>query len=277
LVPGRGSLPECHDALCALLRERLPGEARVVVIAGSGLGGFSRSVKPRATLAYSDLPGVGASTVQGHTGSLVLGEAAGVPVLLMNGRRHLYEGVSPAESTLLLRALLVEKRAEVVVISNAAGGLNPAFDVGDLMLISDQVNWMFRNPLVGRNRDDWGDRFPDLSDIYSRRLRAVAREAALGAGVPLREGVYFGGLGPSYETRAEIEMMRTIAGADAVGMSTVPEALVAAHMRREVLGISFISNLLTAPAVTTHEEVMENSRKVEATFTRLMEAVLPKL
>ena len=276
-VPGRRATTADFDRLCAVLRDRVLGEARVVVIAGSGLGGFARSVKARATVPYSDLPGVGASTVTGHTGSLVLGEAAGVPIFLMNGRRHLYEGVSPAESTLLLRALLVEKGAEVVVISNAAGGLNPAFDVGDLMLISDQVNWMFRNPLLGANRDEWGDRFPDLSDAYSRRLRAIAREAALAAGVPLREGVYFGGLGPSYETRAEIAMMRAIAGADAVGMSTVPEALVAAHMRREVLGISFISNLLTTPAVTTHEEVMENSRRVEAKFTSLMEALLLRL
>jgi len=136
----------------------------------------------------------------------------GTPVFLMNGRRHLYEGMSPAHATLLLRALLLEKGVQVVVVSNAAGGLNRCFEVGDLMLISDHVNWMFVNPLVGPNRPDWGVRFPDLSDLYSARLRLLAREAGQEAGVSLREGVYLGGLGPSYETRAEVGMLRGVLG-----------------------------------------------------------------
>jgi purine-nucleoside phosphorylase len=263
--------------LAAVIGERLPGEAGVLVIAGSGLGGFVRSVDATASLPYAQLPHVGASTVAGHSGTLVFGTSNGAPLFLMNGRRHLYEGIAAESATLLLRALLVAKPIRTVILSNAAGGLNRCFEVGDLMLISDQVNWMFRNPLIGRNREDWGARFPDLSDLYSRCLRNLAREAARDAGVVLREGVYLGGLGPSYETRAEVQMLRAVLGADAVGMSTVPEALVAAHMDRQVLGISFISNLLTDPAVTTHEEVMENARLVESKFSRLISTLLPRI
>lgn len=265
------------ESLADELRARFPGSARIAVIAGSGLGGFVRSVVPETEVSYADLPGVGASTVAGHSGRLVYGRAAGVPVFLFAGRRHLYEGMDAGGATLLLRALLLAKPVEVVIISNAAGGLNRCFEVGDLMLISDHVNWMFRNPLIGPNRDDWGPRFPDASDLYSRRLRGEARTAAREAGITLREGVYLGGLGPSYETRAEVAMLRHTFGADAVGMSTVHEALVAGHMGREVLGISFISNLLTEPAKTTHEEVMENSRQVEAKFTALIEALLKRV
>jgi len=263
--------------LSTTLCERFSGEAQVLVVAGSGLGGFVRSVEVIQSVPYSDLPQVGASTVAGHAGTLVYGTVSGVPLFLMNGRRHLYEGISPQTSTFLLRALLVAKPVRVVVLSNAAGGLNRCFQVGDLMLISDHINWMFRNPLRGKNVDAWGPRFPDCSEIYSARLRALARTVALEAGIPLREGVYLGGLGPSYETRAEVQMLRGVFAADAVGMSTVHEALVARHMGREVLGISFISNLLTEPAVTTHEEVMENARLVEDKFARLLKALLPKL
>lgn len=266
------------DALAAFLRERFPaGDEHVVVVAGSGLGGFVRSVTPVAECPFADLPGVGGSTVQGHSGVLVRGRAGDTPVFLLNGRRHLYEGMPADRNVLLLRALLMATGIRTVVLSNAAGGLNPTFDVCDLMLISDHINWTFRNPLLGPNRDDLGPRFPDLSDVYSRRLRDLARRAGLAAGVPLREGVYLAGLGPSYETRAEVAMLRHTMGADAVGMSTVPEALAASHMGAEVLGISFISNLLTVPAVTTHDEVMENSRRVEQKFTRLLLQLLPAL
>ncbi len=263
--------------LSAALCERFSGEARVLVVAGSGLGGFVRSVQVVQSAPYAELPHVGASTVAGHAGTLVYGIVNDTPLFLMNGRRHLYEGISPQTSTLLLRALLVAKPIRVVVLSNAAGGLNRCFQVGDLMLISDHINWMFRNPLRGRNVEAWGPRFPDCSEIYSARLRALARALALEIGINLREGVYLGGLGPSYETRAEVQMLRGVFAADAVGMSTVHEALVARHMDREVLGISFISNLLTEPAVTTHEEVMENARLVEDKFSRLLNALVPKL
>ena len=259
------------------LRENLPGEARVAVIAGSGLGGFVRAVESKATLNYSDIPHIGDSTVAGHRGELVYGITAGIPVYVFNGRRHLYEGISPRDSTRLLRALLLAKPVEVVVISNAAGGLNPIFQVGDLMLIADQVNFTFCNPLLGPNRDDWGPRFPDLSNLYCRKLRSVARQAASEAGIVLREGVYLGALGPSYETRAEVRAMRMLFAADVVGMSTVTEAIVCAHMGRQVLGISYVSNLIIEPGVTTHDEVIENSALVEPKFVRLLGNLLPRL
>jgi purine-nucleoside phosphorylase len=259
------------------LKSRFDSAAKVLVIAGSGLGGFVRSVQAERQISYAEVPHFGASTVAGHAGQLVQGLTAGTPIFLMNGRRHLYEGISPQQAVLLLRALLLAFPIEVVIISNAAGGLNPKFQVGDLMLISDHINWMFRNPLIGKNVEKWGPRFPDASELYSRELREYAKRVASKVGVILREGVYLGGLGPSYETRAEVHMLRAIHGADAVGMSTVPETLVAAHMGRRVLGISFISNSLLVPAVTTHEEVMENARLVEEKFTRLLTALIPEI
>ncbi len=280
LYPNVAEVAELGKALQAAL----PGaeSAGVLVIAGSGLGGFARSVRAAATVPYADLPLIGASTVAGHSGSLVFGVIGGegneTPLLVMNGRRHLYEGITLPETTLLLRALLVTyPNLRSVIISNAAGGLNRAFEIADLMLISDHVNWMFKNPLIGRNVDAWGARFPDLSDIYSRRLRGLAREAAMEAGVTVREGVYIAGHGPTYETRAEMNYFREILGGDAVGMSTAPEALLCAHMGREALGISFISNLIVEPGVTTHDEVIENSHQVEDKFRRLLEALIPKL
>lgn len=269
-------LHRVHEAAAAIAAALEP-TSRVLVIAGSGLGGFVRSVEVERSLPYADIPHVGRSTVVGHAGLLIQGRISDTRVLVMNGRRHLYEGISASQATLLLRAILSVFPIDVVVVSNAAGGLNPTFEVGDLMLISDHINWMFRNPLIGKNIEGWGPRFPDASRLYSPELRTLARQVALEVGIVLREGVYLGGLGPSYETRAEVHMLRAIHGADAVGMSTVPETLVAAHMGRRVLGISFISNLLTRPAVTTHEEVMENARLVEDKFTRLLRGLIPRL
>lgn len=273
--------PDDGEALAALrtaLAGRLQGvRARVAVIAGSGLGGFARTIGVRCTVPYDELPHVGTTTIPGHSGRLVCGEAAGVALIVLNGRRHLYEGVAPRRATLLLRALLLEQPVDTVIISNAAGGLNPCFEVADLMLIADQVNWMFRNPLVGPNPPDWGPRFPDASNLYSQHLRETAREAAREAGIPLREGIYVGVHGPSYETRAEIRMLRAVGGADAVGMSTIPETLVAAQMGRKVLGISVITNLVPSAAPTTHEEVIENSRIAEQRFQALVHAVLARL
>jgi purine-nucleoside phosphorylase len=276
----RIQVPDIADKVETLqkhLAANLTESAATLVIAGSGLGGFVRTVSAEKVISYSDLPHVGASTVAGHAGSLVFGYVANTPLLLMNGRRHLYEGMPAQENTLLLRALLAGKAIRNVIVSNAAGGLNPLFEVGDLMLLSDSINWTFRNPLIGRNKDSWGPRFPDASELYSRRLRELARECAATQQILLREGVYLAGHGPSYETRAEVGMLRYVFCADAVGMSTVPEALVAAHMGRRVLGISFISNLLTEPAVTSHEEVMANAAKVEQKFCNLLTALLPVL
>ncbi len=264
------------------IRRQLPGanRATVLVIAGSGLGGFVKSISASSELAYDAIFGIGGSTVAGHAGRLMVAEAGDMhtPLLVMSGRRHLYEGLTAAEAARLPRAVMLAfPQIKRVVVSNAAGGLNPTFSVGDLMVISDHVNWMFKNPLVGPNSDAWGPRFPDASDIYSRCLRELAVATATEHNIPLRHGVYVAMHGPSYETRAEINMLRNILGADAVGMSTVPEALIAAHMGREVLGISFISNLLVNPAVTTHKEVVENARLVEEKFSKLLTALLPEL
>lgn len=269
-------------AAAAFIRQAMPtgDDARVLVIAGSGLGGFVKGISPVSEVPYSNIPGVGGSTVAGHAGKLIFAYAGRerTPVLLMAGRRHLYEGLSAGETVLLPRAIMQAfPGVSIVVISNAAGGLNPQFAVGDLMLISDQINWMFQNPLVGPNRDEQGPRFPDMSDVYSRQLRTLAREIALDVGIALREGVYVAMHGPSYETRAEVAMLRHLLGADAVGMSTVPEALVATHAGRRVMGISFISNVLTVPSVTTHDEVVGNAALVEERFSRLIMALLPEL
>jgi purine-nucleoside phosphorylase len=248
-----------------------------IVIAGSGLGGFVRKISPVGKISFAEIPHVGPPTVAGHTGELLVGTLPhlAAPVLVFSGRRHLYEGLSAPETTLPLRAaLLAFGSARRVVISNAAGGLNPQFQVGDLMIIRDQVNWTFRNPLIGKNPSAWGDRFPDLSNIYSKRLAAAAGKAGSDLGGTLREGIYVGLTGPSYETRAEIGMLRDLIGADAVGMSTVAEALVCAHAGRDVIGISFISNSHARPAVTTHQEVMDNARLVEQRFGALVEMIL---
>jgi purine-nucleoside phosphorylase len=275
-----------YEQLGEHLRQRFGStpRPRAVVIAGSGLGGFARWVQSLRAVSYDDLPGVGASTVAGHAGQLILGLSPAtepgrpdVPVLILAGRRHIYEGIPAEDSVLLLQATLLAFRPSAAIISNAAGGLNPLFDVGDLMLISDHLNAMARNPLIGPNPDHLGPRFPDLSHVYDPNLRALARQAAQEVGVVLREGVYIGGLGPSYETRAEVAMLRHVFRGDTVGMSTVLEAIACSHLGIPTLGISFVSNTLTVPAVTTHEEVMENSRKVEDRFARLVGRILEKL
>jgi purine-nucleoside phosphorylase len=270
------------EGLAAHLRDVFPPGPRpkAVVIAGSGLGGFARQVEAVHSVSYADLPGVGASTVAGHAGRLILGTSApsgggaSVPLLVLSGRRHIYEGISAQDSVVLLQAAILAFGCKTVLLSNAAGGLNPLLQVGDLMMISDHINLMNRNPLIGANEERLGPRFPDLCDIYSRRLRGLARRAADDLGVTLREGVYIGGLGPSYETRAEVAMLRHIFKGDCAGMSTVLEAIAASHLGAEVLGISFVSNTLAVPSITTHEEVMENSRQVEGTFSRLVARVL---
>lgn len=273
---------EIEEAGAQILREKLPGAeaARVLVIAGSGLGGFVDAVQPRAELGYESIPGVGDSTVVGHAGKLILADLPGKPCppfVLMAGRRHLYEGLSADESTVLLRTVFrAFPNVEAVVISNAAGGLNPSFAVGDLMLITDHVNWMFK-PLtlagvMGKMENPAGN-----AAVYSRELIDLAEETAHELEMHLRRGVYVAMHGPSYETRAEVNMLRNVHGADAVGMSTVPEAVVASYAGRRVLGISFISNLLTNPAVTSHEEVVGNAALVEERFSDLLTELLPKI
>jgi len=264
------------DEAAASVREKLGEIPSILVVAGSGLGGFAGTLDDAQEVSYTELKHFPASTVVGHAGKLVKGKCAGKPIIVMSGRKHLYEGVEAHEAVRALRAL-IHGGVKTVILSNAAGGMNMQFQVGDLMLISDHINNMNRNPLLGPNLDELGPRFPDMSNPYDRDLRQVAREAALSQGITLREGVYLGNLGPTYETQAEVRMWRQFA--DAVGMSTVPENLAAVHAGARVLGISLITNSLvhSTDKETTHEEVMETGRQAGEKFNHLVTEIIRRL
>ncbi len=253
-----------------------PGAAFVL---GSGLGGVIDLLdeEPRLRIGYGDIPNVPGSEVAGHAGELVAGIAGGHPILVLSGRAHPYEGWSHRQATLLLRACLT-LGIGTVVLTNAAGGVNPDFDPGDVMLIADTINLSGENPLLGPNLDALGPRFRPMADAFDARLRTMAREAARRAGVGLREGVYLMLSGPAYETRAELRMLRTL-GADAVGMSTVHELLVARHQGARVLGFSLITNKATPDmeGEVTHEEVLEMGPIGAARLVSILRELLPGL
>lgn len=242
------------------------------VVLGSGLGAWAETLEGAVAIPYSDIPHMPVSTVHGHAGRLWIGRANGVPVACLQGRVHMYEG-HDAERVVFGARLLARLGARAVLLTNAAGGLSPSFAPGDLMLIRDHINLMFRNPLVGPNEAELGPRFPDMTHTYDPALAAAARAAAQGLGVRLHEGVYAGLLGPSYETPAEIRMLRTL-GADAVGMSTVPEAIALRHMRVPVTGISCITNLAAgiSPNELSHAEVEEAASQAKPRFVSLVSA-----
>lgn len=252
---------------------------RVALVLGSGLGGVVELLdgEPTVRIPYDELPHVPAPAVEGHAGEVVAGTVRGTPALVLSGRAHVYEGYSQREATLLLRATL-SLGVERLVVTNAAGGLNPDFDPGDVMLITDHLNLSGDNPLVGPNLDRFGDRFPAMIDAYDPALRHAALEAAERTGVGLRQGVYVMLAGPSYETRAEMRMLRGL-GADAVGMSTVHEVIVARHAGVRVLGFSLITNKATedVEAGATHEEVVEMGRVGGERLVRLLADLLPRL
>jgi purine-nucleoside phosphorylase len=254
-------------------------EPRLVAVLGSGLGGVVEllDASPRVTVPYRDIPHVPGAGVEGHAGELVAGTVAGMPAMVLSGRAHPYEGYSHREATLLLRAVLALGPL-TVVLTNAAGGLNPAFDPGDVMLITDHLNLSGDNPLLGPNLDRFGPRFPPMTDAYAPALRDAALESAARAGVELRQGVYVMLSGPSYETRAEMRMLRGL-GADAVGMSTVHEVIVARHAGVDVLGFSLITNKATDDVETgaTHEEVIEMGRIGAARLLAVLGELLPSL
>lgn len=266
------------------IRDRLATEAdlarpRIVAVLGSGLGGVVTLLDggPRVSIRYGEIPHVPGAAVEGHAGELVAGTVHGVPALLLSGRAHPYEGYSQREATLLLRAALA-LGAERLVLTNAAGGLNPAFEPGDVMLITDHLNLSGENPLWGPNLDRFGPRFPPMTDAYDPGLRTAALEAAGRAGVALRQGVYVMLSGPSYETRAEMRMLRGL-GADAVGMSTVHETIVARHAGVSVIGFSLITNKATedVEAGATHEEVIEMGRIGAERLVTLLGDLLPRI
>lgn len=272
------------DEAAAAIRSRLvatPDLAapRLAIILGSGLGGVVDLLdpSPRLVIPYGDIPHVPIATVPGHAGELVAGMASGIPVLLLSGRAHAYEGWSQRRATILLRACLT-LGIGTLVVTNACGGINPAFDPGDVMLINDIINLSGENPLTGPNIDKLGSRFVSMTDALDADLRSRARAAAARAGVALREGVYLMLAGPSYETRAELRMLRTL-GADAVGMSTVPEVLVARHAGARVLGFSLVTNKATPEmeGEVTHEEVLAMGPIGAARLRSVLRELLPEL
>ncbi len=268
----------------AFLREKLGDLApRIGIVLGSGLGAVADSVAQPVIVPYARIPHFPQTTVEGHPGRMVAGMLGGVPVAVMQGRVHFYEGYSPLEITFPMR-VLGALGIEAVVLTNAAGGIQEEYRVGQLVALADHINLMGWNPLVGKNEPRFGFRlgtglrFFDMTEAYSKRLRALAREAAAEEGFALEEGVYLAVSGPSFETPAEIRGFRTL-GATLVGMSTVPETIVARHMGLEVLGLSCVTNLAAGMGTTalSHEEVFESGRMVEQRLARLLARLAPAM
>lgn len=258
------------------VRGRIKTVPEIAIVLGSGLGDFAGTLGDAVSMPYNKLPHWPVSGVVGHEGRLVVGTVGGRTIAALSGRCHVYEGHDLKTVTFAVRALGM-LGVKTLILTNAAGGINTGFSQGALMVIDDHINLMGGNPLVGPNDEHFGVRFPDMSEVYSKRLRAVADEAGNTIGVTLPHGVYAGLLGPSYETPAEIRYLRVI-GADAVGMSTVPEAIVARHMKIEVLGISCITNMAAGvlPFPLDHTEVMETAARVRGQFIALLNEVIAR-
>jgi purine-nucleoside phosphorylase len=270
------TLEQINDVASAL-RERIRIAPRVGLILGSGLNALANAVENAQIIPFRDLPHWPLSTVTGHSGQLILGDLEDQPVFVMQGRVHYYEGYSMSQVTLPVR-VMQKLKIETLIVTNAAGGINPGFVPGDVMLITDHLNLAGMsglNPLIGPNLDEFGPRFPDMSQAYDRSLADLARRTAKEAGILLREGVYAGLSGPSFETPADLRFLR-VAGADSVGMSTVPEVTVARHGGTRVLGFSGISNKanLDGSTITTHEEVMEAGRVITPKLEKIIRGVL---
>jgi len=260
-----------------VIRERASVQPRVALVLGSGLGDFANEFEDAGALSYPEIPGFVSSTAVGHAGRLVWGTVERVPVLAMQGRVHYYEGYSLEEVTFPIKAFKL-LGIDTLILTNAAGGIDVQLQQGTLMVISDHLNLMGVNPLRGPNDERFGPRFPDMSEVYSRDLQELASNEARELGITMRRGVYAGLAGPSYETPGEIHMLRAF-GADAVGMSTVPEAIVARYMGMKVLGISCITNMAAgiSEAPINHEEVIETGQKVRVAFTQLLRRVIARL
>jgi len=273
----RSMLEQRLQEAAAYITERMPVKPEIGLILGSGLGVLADLIEQPLVIPYGEIPHFPVSTVTGHAGELVCGTVAGRHVLMMNGRFHLYEGYDGEFVTFPVRVMKL-LGIERLVVTNAAGGVNRQFQPGDLMMITDHLNLLGRNPLVGPNMDKLGPRFPDMTEAYSRKLRSILKDTAGELGIQLREGVYAAMLGPTYETPAEIRMLQAI-GADAVGMSTVPEVIAARHAGIQVLGISCITNMAAGilDQPLRHDEVMETAAQVRETFLKLVLHVIPKL
>ena len=259
------------------INARLKKPPIVGLLTGTGLGESADSLNVSADFEYKEIPNFPVSTVQSHRGRLIVGDIQGRAVMAMQGRFHLYEGYSPAEVTFPIR-VMQELGVGTLILSNAAGGLNPGFNTGDIMLIRDHINLTGANPLVGPNDDRWGIRFPDMSNAYDNKLIAIAEEIARSTGIALRNGIYVGLKGPSLETPAEIRFLKTI-GADAVGLSTVQEVIAAVHGGMRVLGFSTITNVHDPekPVVATVEEIIEVAKTATPILEKLTRKVVEKL
>jgi len=259
------------------IRSRSDSGARIALVLGSGLGAFADELQERVVVPYDEIPGFARSTVEGHAGQLVLGKSGGVPVVAMQGRFHYYEGY-PLEQVVFPIRTFGLLGVQTIVLTNAAGGINVQFDKGALMVISDHLNLMGTSPLRGPHDQRFGARFPDMTEVYARDLQEMVVEEGHKIGMEMRRGIYAALSGPSYETPAEIRMLRTL-GADAVGMSTVPEAIVARQMGMRVVGISCITNLASGVAdqLIDHHDVMETGAQVRVAFTELLRRIILRL
>jgi purine-nucleoside phosphorylase len=265
------------EAAKRFLESRTSFRPKVAVVLGSGLGAFAEELSGSVEIPYGEIPNWPCSTAIGHAGRLVFGRLGELDVAVMAGRVHLYEGYTPAQVTFGVR-VLGRLGVKAMAFTNAAGGINLSLERGGLVLLSDHINLQGSNPLAGPNDEALGPRFPDMSEAYSARYREIARQVAGELGIRLEEGVYAAMLGPSYETPAEIRYLRMI-GADVVGMSTVPEVIVANHMGIRVLGISCVTNMAAGilPRKIDHAEVLETGEMVRDTLVRFLKALLPRL
>src|SRR5712691_2930376 len=275
--PSSSSLYERAEKAARMIRTRANPDVSVAIVLGSGLGGFDEALTESIAISYRDIPGFARATVEGHAGQLVIGKCGEVTVAAMQGRFHFYEGYSLEEVTFPIRVLKL-LGVRTLVLTNASGALNVEFVPGSLMVISDHINLLGANPLTGPNDDRFGPRFPDLTLVYAAELQNMVIEEARAMGMEMRRGIYAALSGPSYETPAEIHMVRTL-GADAVGMSTVPEAIVARHMEIQVIGISCITNLAAGVSnrLIDHGQVMAIGERVRAEFTELLRRVVARL
>lgn len=250
---------------------------KIGIILGTGLGALAKEIKVESSIPYKDIPHFPVSTVYGHEGKLVLGSLGGKKVTAMQGRFHYYEGYSLQEVTFPVRVMKA-MGADTLVVSNACGGMNPLFSRGDIMVMEDHINLFGDNPLRGPNDDSLGPRFPDMSEPYSRELIGLAEQVALEAGIKLQKGVYVGVQGPNLETRAEYRFLRGI-GADVVGMSTVPETIVAVHSGMRVLGLSVVTDLCLPDALkpASHIEIVKTASKAEPKLTKLMMLTIERM
>ena len=270
-------LYERAEKAARVIRARTDADVSVAIVLGSGLGAFADELTDSTSIRYDEIPSFARATVEGHAGRLVIGKTNNVTVAAMQGRFHFYEGYSLEEVTFPIRVLKL-LGVRTIILTNAAGSLNTEFTPGSLMVITDHINLLGVNPLVGPNDVRFGPRFPDLTSVYARRLQDLVISEANAIGLDMRRGIYAALSGPSYETPAEIHMVRTL-GADAVGMSTVPEAIVARHMNLEVIGISCITNLAAGVSnrPVDHSQVIATGERVRAEFTELLRRVVGRL